>query len=149
MRNTGQCMTDNVCYFSLISLQQKNVVPHGRHDSSHSTMCHLADRNVTRFTVSLITPWKLWGSSQRFNLVARWRSPLRPGHLIHVEEQHSYRLYKILRVPQSPYGRWEQNNACCSSESKPDSSVARLLTQWIHRMLHRAPLIYDTVDCVI
>ena len=151
MRNTRQCMTDNVCYLSLTSFQQKRAVLVQRcHDSSHSTMCHLTDKNVTRFTVSGITPWKLCCNSQLFYLVARWRwSFLRPGHFTHVEKEPSYRLYKKLRGPQGPYGRWGLNNVCSSSESNPYSSVVRLWTQWIHRMWHRAPLGYDTVDCVI
>jgi len=143
-------MTDNVCYFSLTPFQQKSVVLlQRRHDSSHSTMYHLTDKNITRFTVSRITPWKLWCSSQHIYLVARWRwSSLRPGHFTHVKEEHSYRLYKRLRVPQSPYGRWGQNNVCCSSESNSDSSVVRLLTQWVHFVLHRAPLGCETVECL-
>ena len=57
MRNTRQYMTDNVYYLSLTLFQQKSsVLVQRRHDSSHSTMCHLADKNVTRFTVSGITP---------------------------------------------------------------------------------------------
>ena len=62
-------MTENVCYFSLTPLQQKNVVLlQHRHDSSHSTTCHLTDKNVTRFTVSRITPWKLGVASSVFTL---------------------------------------------------------------------------------
>jgi hypothetical protein len=88
-------MTDNVCYISLTPFQQKRVVlvQRRRHDSSLSTMCYLTDKNVTRFTVSGITPRKLCCSSQRFYLVARWRgSASRPGHFTYVEEEHSYRL---------------------------------------------------------